>query len=126
MPEQKKIYHLAASFARKLHLWPVIARSGVFNLVRRKRYPDTIVRLDIVLTECCTLRCRDCSNLMQYYEKPENLDPEEVISSLQRRRKTAMNRLRRFLPKRRSMKKSMRRCGTRSFMVAMWSQPKLI
>ena len=26
--------------------------------------------LDVVLTERCSLKCVDCSNLMQYYEKP--------------------------------------------------------
>ena len=84
MSIQKKLLHISASLARALHLWPVIARSGIFNRVRRRKYPDTIVHLDVVITECCTLRCRDCSNLMQYYHRPENLDEEEVISGLRR------------------------------------------
>ena len=56
----------------------------MFNRARRRKYPDTIVHLDVVITECCTLRCRDCSNLMQYYKKPANLDEEEVITCLRR------------------------------------------
>lgn len=30
--------------------------------------------IDIIITERCSLRCKDCSNLMQYYEKPRNCD----------------------------------------------------
>ena len=84
MPVRNSTLHIAASIARKLHLWPLIARTGAFNRARRRRYPDTIVHLDVVITECCSLRCRDCSNLMQYYHKPENLDAGEIISSLRR------------------------------------------
>jgi len=84
MPKQNRALHFAASAARTLHLWPVIARTGAFNRARRRKYPDTIVRLDVVLTECCSLRCRHCSNLMQYYHTPENLDADEVISDLRR------------------------------------------
>ncbi len=71
MPKQNKLLHFAASAARTLHLWPLIVRSGLFNSARRRKYPDTIVHLDVVLTECCTLRCKSCSNLMQYYHHPE-------------------------------------------------------
>ena len=80
MSKQNKLLHFAASAARTLHLWPLIVRSGLFNSARRRKYPDTIVHLDVVLTECCTLRCKSCSNLMQYYHHPENLDVDEVIS----------------------------------------------
>lgn len=34
---------------------------------------------EIVLTECCTLKCRDCANLMQYYLHPEKIDADEII-----------------------------------------------
>ena len=27
--------------------------------------------MDIVVTERCSMKCRDCSNLMQYYVKPQ-------------------------------------------------------
>ncbi len=39
-----------------------------------------VTHCEMVLTERCTLRCRDCANLMQYYEKPENLDINEIIT----------------------------------------------
>jgi organic radical activating enzyme len=38
-----------------------------------------IPHCEIVITECCTLKCRDCSDLMQYYTHPENLDINEII-----------------------------------------------
>jgi organic radical activating enzyme len=37
--------------------------------------------LDIVITEKCTLKCVDCSNLMQYYDNPINYDIETIKSS---------------------------------------------
>ena len=84
MPVRKRILHIAASAARTMHLWPLIARTGAFNRARRRKYPDTIVHLDVVITERCTLRCRDCSNLMQHYRKPEDPGVDEVIYSLKR------------------------------------------
>ncbi len=41
-----------------------------------------IAFLDIQLTERCTMKCKDCSNLMQYYEKPINADHDELVTSL--------------------------------------------
>jgi|GEM_PF-6606411 len=39
--------------------------------------------LDVVLTEKCTLKCKDCSNLMQYYESAKNASVDQIISSLE-------------------------------------------
>ena len=38
--------------------------------------------IDIVLTEKCSLKCKDCSNLMQFYAKPVDEDFEQVIKSI--------------------------------------------
>lgn len=38
--------------------------------------------VDILITERCSLKCRDCSNLMQYYKKPEDCDLDEIMQSL--------------------------------------------
>ena len=84
MSEHNGLRHFVACVARTFHLWPLISKTGIYNYARRKKYPDTLVFLDVVITECCSLKCRNCSNLMQYYHKPENLDPEEVINSLRR------------------------------------------
>lgn len=40
--------------------------------------------LDIVVTERCSMKCIDCSNLMQYYTKPKNSNFEELKFSLER------------------------------------------
>lgn len=38
--------------------------------------------VDIIITERCSLKCRDCSNLMQYYKKPENSALEEILRTI--------------------------------------------
>ena len=38
--------------------------------------------IDLVLTEKCSLKCKDCSNLMQLYAKPIDEDFEELIASI--------------------------------------------
>ena len=43
-----------------------------------------IKSLDIVVTEKCTLKCADCSNLMQYYEKPQDSVLDVTLASLDR------------------------------------------
>ena len=40
--------------------------------------------MDVVITERCSLKCKDCANLMQYYEKPQNSDLEILFKSLDR------------------------------------------
>ena len=38
--------------------------------------------IDLIITERCSLRCKDCSNLMQYYERPRNCDKEMLLTSI--------------------------------------------
>jgi hypothetical protein len=40
--------------------------------------------LDIQITERCSLKCKDCSNLMQYYTRPENTDLNVMLKSIDR------------------------------------------
>jgi len=35
--------------------------------------------IDVVITERCSLKCKDCSNLMQYFEVPVNITYDEII-----------------------------------------------
>ena len=51
---------------------------------KRLHLKDELLSLDLVITECCSLKCRDCSNLMQYYQTPCNLTSESVISDLRK------------------------------------------
>ncbi len=39
--------------------------------------------VDLVITERCSMKCKDCSNLMQYYEKPENSDLGELLRTIE-------------------------------------------
>ncbi|THF65691.1 radical SAM protein [Pseudothauera nasutitermitis] len=39
--------------------------------------------VDLIITERCSLKCKDCSNLMQYYEQPRNMTVEEILHSIQ-------------------------------------------
>jgi len=41
-----------------------------------------LMALDIVITEACTLKCKDCSNLMQYYVSPKNTDLDMLFRSI--------------------------------------------
>ncbi len=38
--------------------------------------------VDIIITEKCTLKCKDCSNLMQYYSNPINLNISDVLYNI--------------------------------------------
>lgn len=38
--------------------------------------------LDLIITERCSLRCKDCSNLMQYYADPKNCDLDMLFRSI--------------------------------------------
>lgn len=38
--------------------------------------------VDIVITELCSLKCQDCSNMMQYYKQPINRELSEIMRSI--------------------------------------------
>jgi MoaA/NifB/PqqE/SkfB family radical SAM enzyme len=38
--------------------------------------------LDVVITEACTMKCINCSNLMPYYKKPKNDSVENILGSI--------------------------------------------
>jgi organic radical activating enzyme len=38
--------------------------------------------VDLVVTEKCTLKCRDCANLMQYYQHPKDGDADELMTAI--------------------------------------------
>lgn len=42
----------------------------------------TVQSVDLMITERCSMKCRDCSNLMQYYEHPENGDLAEMLAMI--------------------------------------------
>ena len=53
-----------------------------FNVANNNGLDELIMgHCEIVLTERCTLRCKDCANLIQYYKKPCDLDCDSIIQS---------------------------------------------
>ena len=38
--------------------------------------------VDLIITERCSLRCKDCANLSQYYEKPKDVDLNLLLQSI--------------------------------------------
>ena len=54
-------------------------------VLHRKSESVFIVKnLDVVVTEQCSLRCRDCANLMQFYEHPNVCNVERLFAALDR------------------------------------------
>lgn len=43
-----------------------------------------IVHMGLTVSECCTLKCKECSFLMQYYKYPRNIDIEEYKNCIDR------------------------------------------
>ncbi|MGC8490152.1 MAG: hypothetical protein ACP5SH_00290 [Syntrophobacteraceae bacterium] len=57
-----------------------------FHIYFKTFYPELCVipSLDIVITEKCSLRCKDCANLIQYYHKPHHFTYDQVFPALDR------------------------------------------
>lgn len=39
--------------------------------------------VDLIITERCSLKCRDCSNLMQYFKEPKSCDLEILMKTIE-------------------------------------------
>lgn len=52
------------------------------SLKKRTSKKLRVKHLDLVLTEKCSLKCKDCSNLMQYYAKPVDEDFDQMMNGL--------------------------------------------
>src|SRR3990167_4287928 len=44
----------------------------------------TVQSVDLIVTERCSMKCKDCANLAQYYEKPENAELDEMLSTIEK------------------------------------------
>jgi len=51
-----------------------------------KKSVDNLVvkHIDVVITEQCSMKCRDCANLMQFYSRPKNSDTDLLFKSVDR------------------------------------------
>ena len=56
-----------------------IYKSGCEDVNKNKL---NIKYIDIMITEKCSMKCKDCSNLMQYYENPINSDLNLLLKSI--------------------------------------------
>lgn len=68
-------------------VWEAYVDWWKYNFYLNKIYHrDDLYMLgvDIVVSEKCSLRCKHCSNLMQYYSHPINVDLDELKKSLDR------------------------------------------
>ena len=55
------------------------------NVINNMDLDKLIVNhVELVLTEKCSLRCKDCANLMQYYQAPEHIPCAEIIETFDR------------------------------------------
>ena len=57
-----------------LYLYSVLAHKNKNKFLK-------VDSVDLMLTEKCSLKCKDCSNLMQFYAKPVDEDFDMVIKS---------------------------------------------
>ncbi len=57
-------------------------------MVKKNKFLETkklyVKSLDVQVTEKCSLGCKDCSNLMQYYKKPKDSDLYVLMKSIDR------------------------------------------
>ncbi len=54
------------------------------SLYRKQKKGLYLGGVEINLTKRCTLRCRECANLLQYYDRPERIPADTVIRSVKR------------------------------------------
>ena len=47
-----------------------------------KKYPLYLDYFEVVVTTRCSLRCKNCANLMQYYQQPQHVEFEVIEKSL--------------------------------------------
>jgi organic radical activating enzyme len=64
----------------------IIECTNEFPIVNKIEYEKEnfirINRMDLVLSSRCTLRCKKCANLMQYYEKQHDVDINIIYKSI--------------------------------------------
>lgn len=80
------IYSLMESVIDMGEIIDPIYSQRMFYLSQQERFIESdkliLDTLDIVVTERCSLKCEKCSNLMQYYQNPQNIDIYDIRNSL--------------------------------------------
>ena len=66
----------------KLFLFLTDSQNNLKSTCQEQDRQLRLKSLDVVLTEKCTLKCVDCSNLMQYYKNPIDSEHESLVDNL--------------------------------------------
>lgn len=56
------------------------SRNCIMNI--KKENPFVLSIIDVPITDKCSLKCKDCSNLMQYFVHPQNADMKKTLLSV--------------------------------------------
>ena len=59
-----------------------IQRFKIKKLYSNKNDIVALSHIDLQITERCTLKCKECSSLMQYYTNPKDLDIDEALETI--------------------------------------------
>ena len=69
IPKGKLSNRAKEMYANKQHYIDVVGISKDYDAL-------VFNRIQFVVSEMCSLKCKDCTHLMQYYQKPKNIDLE--------------------------------------------------
>ncbi|MFZ5968959.1 MAG: radical SAM protein [Bacillota bacterium] len=58
--------------------------ADAIDILNNKKDMLTIENVFVILTEKCSLHCKDCGRLIPYYKNPQNYDKNEIINSMKR------------------------------------------
>lgn len=63
-----------------------VNRQNYIDVTRQRADDDSLnfTRIQYVVSERCSLKCKDCLHLMQYYKEPKNIDIESTKVSFER------------------------------------------
>lgn len=66
----------------KLEGWADLHYFSALKFLSLKSKKLIMTNVDFCITERCSMKCKECSNLMQYYENPKNTEENTMIKSM--------------------------------------------
>ena len=70
-------YKIARIIIESIKLIPIFLKIIFFNHIY-------VRQVELVVTTRCSLRCKDCANLMQYYSRPYDIDTDKLLVDVKR------------------------------------------
>lgn len=65
-----------------MHRRNYIIKKNDLNMIKYAERNELVLQhCEIVVTEKCSLKCKDCANYIQYYTKPEDISIKSIIKS---------------------------------------------